>query len=205
VDDVFKMYKFFLTKLRSLFRRYKCGGDFFMIKKYVSCLVAGFLVFGVPAMALACNWGAKAEGDCNQVSVTVSIDRGKEEAAGSYDLYWSKDGNAKKGQIIDHGDIPALKTGETHKVVYKLDQNKNGREGNFIFRLKEPRGSIWSNQVTVSGCGQQQPEQPQQPGQPPAKGGKLPKTATSYPLGIAWSGAFLVIGFGLLAFRKRQA
>lgn len=138
-----------------------------MLKKYVSGLAAGFLVLGVPAMALACNWGAKAEGDCNQISLSVAVERGKSEAAGTYDLYWSKEGNPKKGEIIEHGEIPALKKGETHQVVYDLDKNKNGHEGNYAFYLKKPNGSIWSNPVKVTGCSQsEQPAQPEQPNKP---------------------------------------
>ncbi|MFC7440213.1 LPXTG cell wall anchor domain-containing protein [Laceyella putida] len=233
-----------------------------MSQKSFVFMVAAFMVLGAPAIALACNWGAKAEGDCNQLSVTVNIARGSEEAAGTYDLYWAKEGSAKKGQIIASGEVPALKSGEVHKVVYNPKDNKNGNEGNYIFHLKEPRGSIWSNQVNVQGCKNQDdnnrqnpgtpgngdtpdkgqnpgtpengdiPDKGQNPGTPengdtpekpgnphsPANGdqpvaekpnngsgGKMPKTATNYPIAMALGSSLLLAGVSLFFFRRHTA
>lgn len=86
-------------------------------KKSVAFLVSSFMVFGAPAMALACNWGSTSKGDCEQVSVTVHISRGKSEKAGSYKLYWAEKGNARKGQVIAEGEIPALNKGRPMKSL----------------------------------------------------------------------------------------
>jgi LPXTG-motif cell wall-anchored protein len=123
-------------------------------------ILTAILFFAMPAMALACNWGAQVEGDCQKLTLTVGIARGDQEAAGSWKLYWSQDGNAKDGKVIAEGQIPELKKGENHQVVYELKNNPNGPEGNYIFYLKEPRGSIWSNQVEVKGCEKKEEPKP---------------------------------------------
>jgi hypothetical protein len=121
-------------------------------KSWVSILLALAVFLTLPAMALACNWGVEVKGDCNTLTLKINIARGNQEVEGTYDLYWAKAGNAKAGEIIASGTIPALKAGETHQITYSLDQNPNGKEGVYIFHLKEPRGSIWSEQVEVKGC-----------------------------------------------------
>jgi LPXTG-motif cell wall-anchored protein len=128
-----------------------------MFKKIVSGAFAATLVFAVPTMALACNWGAQVSGDCKKLDVTVNIEQGDSEKAGHYDLYWSKDGNPKQGKKIATGDIPALKKGQAHNISYNVTKNENGKEGRYIFHLVEPNGSIWSKEIVVNNCSEAPP------------------------------------------------
>lgn len=131
-----------------------------MFKKVVSGAFAATLVLAVPSLALACNWGAQASGDCKKLDVTVSVEQGNNEKAGHYDLYWSKDGNPKKGEKIATGEIPELKKGEVHNISYDVAQNKKGKEGHYIFHLVEPQGSIWSKEIVVVNCDDEVPPKP---------------------------------------------
>ncbi|MCH5584054.1 LPXTG cell wall anchor domain-containing protein [Shimazuella sp. AN120528] len=123
-----------------------------MFKKAVSGAFAATLILAIPSLALACNWGVQASGDCKKLDVTVSVERGNDEKAGNYELYWSKDGNPKEGEKIATGEIPALEKGKVHSIFYDVAQNKNGKEGHYVFHLIEPKGSIWSKEIVVTNC-----------------------------------------------------
>jgi LPXTG-motif cell wall-anchored protein len=141
-----------------------------MLKKWVSGIFATTLVFAVPALAFACNWGAEVRGDCQSLQLSVHVEHGDSEKAGQYELFWSKDGNAKEGQKIATGEIPSLKKGEVHNFTYDVTKNMNGQEGHYIFHLIEPKGSIWSKEINVKDC------KPTIPTPPPAtdNGGTQP-------------------------------
>jgi hypothetical protein len=131
-----------------------------MFKKVISGAFAATLVMAIPSLALACNWGAQASGDCKKLDVTVSVELGSSEKAGHYDLYWSKDGNPKQGEKIATGEIPALKKGEVHQISYDVAKNQKGKEGRYIFHLVEPQGSIWSKEIVVKNCDNEVPPKP---------------------------------------------
>jgi LPXTG-motif cell wall-anchored protein len=135
-------------------------GNYKMLKKFLSGAFAATLVLAVPSLALACNWGAQANGDCKKLDVTVSVERGNNEKAGYYDLYWSKDGNPKDGEKIATGEIPALEKGKVYNISYDVAQNKKGKEGHYIFHLVEPQGSIWSKEIVVANCDDEVPPKP---------------------------------------------
>ncbi|WP_028775495.1 hypothetical protein [Shimazuella kribbensis] len=204
-----------------------------MFKKIISGAFAATLVLAAPTIALACNWGAQSSGDCKKLDVTVQIERGNSEEAGYYDLYWSKDGNPKKGEKIATGQIPILKKDETHNITYDVSQNKNGKEGRYIFHLVEPKGSIWSKEIVVTGCTETPPPATDNGGTTPPpttenggttppptaennggktptpivtkpNGGKIPNTASSYSTAMALGAALVAGGALTIRFQKNN-
>lgn len=88
-----------------------------------------------------------------KIQAVIQNGQNSEDMRGTtkYELFYISKGNPKNGQLVEEGEIPALKAGETFTIVADAIRG----EGNYIFkayqRPEHPgKGELWSEQLTVT-------------------------------------------------------
>ena len=102
------------------------------------------------------SFGCKVKKGELQAKVCNGKDSKDMEGTSSWQLFYTKKGNPKGGEIKADGDINALKAGECQVLTYILNDPPD--EGIYMFRaLQRPghpgKGELWSDECIVFDCG----------------------------------------------------
>lgn len=100
---------------------------------------------------------AKSSGEqCPKEAVTIKLHNNGQAMIGStdYQVYYSKEGDPRKGKVIKEGKVDSLQAGETTTLSYE-----NADEGSYIFKVmqrpgyddnNDEPGNLWSEKVTIA-------------------------------------------------------
>lgn len=96
-------------------------------------------------------------GDCQKVYAVFKNGGSGMDGTTTWELYWSATGNPKYGSKIASGTIPALSHDGTYEASFNPQNNSYGPDGNYMFKaFQRPghpgTGSLWSEQISISGC-----------------------------------------------------
>ncbi|WP_445489148.1 hypothetical protein [Niallia sp. 03133] len=89
----------------------------------------------------------------NGISATIKngYDSRAMQGEVKYEVYWSKEGNPKDGEVVAEGKVSPLTPGETQLLTYSPDQLE---AGNYMFKAYQRpdhpgTGELWSESVTI--------------------------------------------------------
>ncbi|WP_113928307.1 amyloid fiber anchoring/assembly protein TapA [Bacillus sp. P14.5] len=92
----------------------------------------------------------------NCLPITAAVENGKDsgdmQGPVKYEVYWIDKGNPQSGPLIEVGEIPPIKKGETFNLEYQPTKN-----GNFMFKayqrpMHPGKGVLWSEEIKVESC-----------------------------------------------------
>ncbi|WAA11837.1 amyloid fiber anchoring/assembly protein TapA [Fervidibacillus halotolerans] len=89
-------------------------------------------------------------------NIWATIQNGKDskgmEGPSTYEVYFVKKGNPKKGEKVGEGEVPPLESGETATLTFAAEKN-----GNYKFKVYQRpghpgKGELWSETIKVTDC-----------------------------------------------------
>ncbi|SFD51308.1 TasA anchoring/assembly protein [Bacillus sp. OV194] len=98
---------------------------------------------------------ASKESLCSNISAVIVNEGEKMQGPVKYEVWWAEKGNPKDGSKVDTGQMDALTKNQNETLTYLPTKNGVYKFKAFQRPGHSGTGELWSDQITVTGCSQQ--------------------------------------------------